>query len=267
MESLVFFFILLPIVLAIYEFLKESFFQSPKSTSFYSPQDSNRSSNDSLNNTEDSTLYLSSISEETEEKFQPLTNDYLLPVLEIVNIERQIRIDLLMDLIVKKMNLSFQDISAEFYMYQLQEYTSNMFIELLDSFARRINLSIRFATKNYRMPVYHIRVLESLAYLSEAGYLTIDYPNRANDGKFVSKDGIAYIKLSADGYKLLSSSNKNIDCDTLFKVIDAKRKKNSMGMGLNSINNNQLYDNPTRYPSPWDDVPSTNELFNEGDLD
>lgn len=267
MESLVFFFILLPIILAIYEFFKESIFQSPKSTDYHKPQDFNRLSNDSLINTKDSTLYLSAKSEETEEKFHPSTNEYLLPILEIINDERLIGLDSLMELIVHKMNLSFQVVSAEFSMGQLQEYTSNMFIKLLDSFARKLNLSIRFATKNYRMPVYHIRVLESLAYLSEAGCISIDYPNRGIDGKFLKNDGIAYIKLTADGFKLLSSSNKSIDCETLFKVIDSKKKKDSWGMGSNNMNKNEHYDNPTRYSSPWDDVPSINELFNEGDLD
>lgn len=275
MNSFVIFFIFIPVILIIYEIVNKFLFQDSKPNNTKNHPNNHRVITNQNYKNQQSTMKSSIKTDPKLEISQPLTDDYLLPVLEELKNEGIIRIDLLVGLITQKMNLTNETINASFRMDRLQEYTSKRFNGLFDSFAREINLSsiylVRSLDKEHFFPVYYARILESIAYMKEAGYVLIEFPKRASDGKFINQSNIPSVLITKNGINLLSSHPLTFNCNYLFNIIDSKKpiKSDRNNSDLKDFYRdlNELNDEIALRNSPWNDVPSVNDLFNEDDID
>jgi len=196
---------------------------------------------------------------------QPLTGEYLLPILEELKLVSRIKVNLIPNLISVRLGLSSLILKESFRFQDFRLYMSNEFYDSFDGFSRKLNLSFTYRISNHNttMNIYLARILEAIFLLDSVGYIQLEYSK--NEDEYYP-----HILITSKGLNVITTSQKkNLNFEYLIYLIQENKRKNKLKSqtiteyderdDINSELNNQY--------SPWDDVPSIEELFNEGDLD
>lgn len=268
MNSFLMFFVYGPIILILYEVVSKFLFQNTKSNTNKNHPNNHRVTNQQ-SKIQQSTIKSSTISNYNELMNQPLADDYLLPIFEELKNEKLITMNYLVEAIVKKMKLSEQQVKATMLTHEIKTFVSNRFDGLYGSISEDIRNTNNYLVKrlNKEIPVYYVRILEAIAYLKEAGYVVIEHRKTPVYNNNSIQRYTRYFKITS------KARPSRFDCNHLLYIIDSNKSEKNYRYNGNfeefedDSYRNELDDEMSAKHSPWNDVPSTSELFNEGDLD